>query len=162
MSSLEQCRYAIGLGSNLGDRLSYLRRACASLQAFTPLLARSPIYETAPVGGPEGQGPYLNAVVLVEHAFPPHSLFESMMGIEKQLGRIRKERNGPRTIDLDLVWSERAYRSDADDNAEIVVPHPRARERLFVVRPLLDVWSGLDLPIPEGAVHQIRDTLDLP
>lgn len=162
MSSLDQCRYAIGLGSNLGDRLSYLRRAAESLHAFTPLLARSPIYETAPVGGPEGQGPYLNAVVIVKHAFPPHDLFQTMMGIEKQLGRIRKERNGPRTIDLDLVWSERPYRTDAHDNAEIVVPHPRARERLFVVRPLLDIWPGLDLPIPEGAVRRIRDTLDLP
>lgn len=129
----------IALGSNLGDRTSHLNHALNRLGALGIFAGGSPIYETDPVGGPEGQGAYLNAVVRIETDLDPLSLLGSMLDIEAERGRERDERWAARTLDLDLIWYDGA--SIASDG--LTVPHPRTRERPFVLAPLTDLEPGL-------------------
>ena len=128
----------IGLGSNLGDRLANLDAAVQQLRTDRALhvLRRSPVYETAPAGGPP-QGDYLNAAVLVVTSLDGREILRRTLDIERALGRERSAevRWGPRTIDLDLLWIE----GEAVDEEGLAVPHPRLAERPFAVRPLLDV-----------------------
>jgi 2-amino-4-hydroxy-6-hydroxymethyldihydropteridine diphosphokinase len=128
-------RAAIALGSNLGDRLAHLRAGLAGLAALGAVVGISDLYETRPVGGPE-QGPYLNAVVVVETELPPDVLLAGMLEVERSRDRVRDVRWGPRTLDLDLV----AYDREVVDRDGLHVPHPRAHERGFVLAPLVDVW----------------------
>lgn len=126
---------AIALGSNLGDRMAHLDRAIVGLETLGTILRRSSVYETAPVGGPE-QGPYLNAVVVLETELGAPALLEAMLAIERAGGRVRDVRFGPRTIDLDLI----VYGSEQIELPGLTVPHPRAAERRFVLEPLAEVW----------------------
>jgi len=135
-------RYAIGLGSNLGDRIAHMRAAVDGLAAQGPVVVSS-LYETAPVGGPE-QGPYLNAVVTLETELGAHALLDELHGIETNQKRERKERWGARTLDLDILTVGGLAISEAD----LQIPHPRAAEREFVLRPLVDVWP--DAIVSEG------------
>lgn len=135
-------RALLGLGSNLEDRLGHLRRAVAGLGAEVE--ATSDLYETEPVGGPE-QGPYLNLVVLLRTARPPRELLEECRRLEAEADRVRTVRWGPRTLDVDVLWVEGAE----VDEPDLQVPHPRMRERAFVMVPVADVapdvaagWSG--------------------
>lgn len=100
----------------------------------------SSLYETAPVGGPE-QGPYLNAVALIETTLSARDLLSLLHEIEAQAGRIRQQRWGPRTLDLDLV----VYDELTLDSPDLELPHPRAHERKFVLAPLVEVWPDADL-----------------
>jgi dihydroneopterin aldolase/2-amino-4-hydroxy-6-hydroxymethyldihydropteridine diphosphokinase len=120
---------ALGLGSNIGDRLEHLQ---AAVDLLAPL-AVSPVYETAPVGGPE-QGPYLNAVVLVA-AIDPRQLLRQAHAVEAARDRVRAERWGPRTLDVDLL----DVGGLVLDTPELTLPHPRAAYRTFVMAPWLDV-----------------------
>lgn len=129
--------YAVALGSNLGDRLATLRGAVAATEALGSVTAASRLYETEPVGGPE-QGPYLNAVLLLETDLTPHDLLGRLNQIESEAGRERVERWGARTLDLDIV----ATSTGSVDSEDLVIPHPRAAEREFVLRPLCDVWPS--------------------
>jgi 2-amino-4-hydroxy-6-hydroxymethyldihydropteridine diphosphokinase len=134
---LPTVRAYVALGSNLGDRLSYLRIGLAELGDL--IVARSRVYETDPVGGPEAQGAYLNMVVEVVTNLDPYALLRRCRTAEAKAGRIRKERNGPRTLDCDVLWYEGAtVASDA-----LTVPHPRMWERRFVLQPLADVAPEL-------------------
>jgi 2-amino-4-hydroxy-6-hydroxymethyldihydropteridine diphosphokinase len=140
-------RAHLALGSNLGDRLGFLRQAVRDLAA-TPgisVTAASRVYETAPVGGPE-QGPYLNAVVALETDLDAHALLRVAHRIEDAAQRERKERWGARTLDVDvlLVGNERV------DTPELTVPHPRLWERGFVLAPLADVAPDLVAAPPGG------------
>jgi len=128
-------RYAVGLGSNLGDRLGNLRAALASLRSLGTVSAISAVYGTEPVGGP-AQGPYLNAVVVLETDLAPPALLESLASIEASAGRSREERWGPRTLDLDILASDGGEVS----TGTLEVPHPRVGEREFALRPLAEVW----------------------
>jgi 2-amino-4-hydroxy-6-hydroxymethyldihydropteridine diphosphokinase len=101
----------------------------------------SSIYETAPVGGPD-QGAYLNAVVVVETDLEPRRLLDVMLDVESRMGRVRRERWGPRTIDLDLLL----YGGSAVDEPGLTVPHSRLTERRFALEPLLEVWPEATLP----------------
>jgi 2-amino-4-hydroxy-6-hydroxymethyldihydropteridine diphosphokinase len=101
----------------------------------------SSIYETAPVGGPD-QGAYLNAVVVVETDLEPRRLLDVMLDVESRMGRVRRERWGPRTIDLDLLL----YGDSAVDEPGLTVPHSRLTERRFALEPLLEVWPEATLP----------------
>jgi 2-amino-4-hydroxy-6-hydroxymethyldihydropteridine diphosphokinase len=132
-------RALLALGSNLGDRAGYLRAAIASLP---DLVACSPVYETDPVGGPEGQGPYLNMVVRLETELDPRALLETCRRLEREAGRERLEHWGPRTLDVDIVWIDGVTLDESD----LVVPHPRMRERPFVLAPLADVAPDLVAP----------------
>ncbi|MBP7274962.1 MAG: 2-amino-4-hydroxy-6-hydroxymethyldihydropteridine diphosphokinase [Kiritimatiellae bacterium] len=145
------------LGSNLGDRLGYLREAARQLAA-TPgveILARSPVYETEPVGvRPEhAHRPYLNAVVIAAGPLTAAGWLRRIADIETALGRTRTEdRNAPRTLDIDLIY----HGAEMIDSGGIRVPHPRWAERAFVVRPLADVRPELVVP---GAGRTVKEIL---
>jgi 2-amino-4-hydroxy-6-hydroxymethyldihydropteridine diphosphokinase len=133
----------VALGSNLGDRRIALQAAIDAL-SDTPgveVVALSPVYETKPVGGPE-QPDYLNAVVLLDTALPPELLLERAHAIEDALERIRVVRWGPRTVDVDVI----VYDDVRRDDPELTLPHPRARERAFVLVPWLDIDPAAELP----------------
>jgi len=133
-------RAFLGLGSNVGDRRRHLRDAVAALP---DVAAVSPVYETEPVGGPSGRGPYLNVVVELDTDLSARDLLEVGRRLEAAAGRVRGERWGPRTLDVDVLWVDGV----ALDEPDLVVPHPRMWERRFVVAPLADLAP--DLP-PEG------------
>ncbi len=132
----------ISLGSNLGDRVAYLKEALLRLEREPVLLrAVSPLYETAPVGGPT-QGPFLNACASFDTDLPPVALLRRMQAIETALGRVRLERWGPRTADLDLlIYGNVIMRTPA-----LELPHPRLHERDFVLVPLATITPALIIP----------------
>jgi len=132
----------LALGSNLGDRLETLQRAVELLDARPRIdvVRSSRVYETEPVGPP--QPAYLNAVVEVRTDLEPHELLKETQAVEDELGRVRAERWGPRTIDVDvLTFDERVI-----DEPELVVPHPRMHERGFVLIPLGELDPDPMLP----------------
>jgi 2-amino-4-hydroxy-6-hydroxymethyldihydropteridine diphosphokinase len=132
-------RAFIGLGSNLGDRRALLRRAVAGLRDGGDVVGVSPLYESEPVGGPAGQGPYLNLVVELSTSDTPRELLERCRALEEAGDRVRTVRWGPRTLDADVLWVE-GWQVDEED---LTVPHPRLWERRFVVRPLADLAPDL-------------------
>jgi 2-amino-4-hydroxy-6-hydroxymethyldihydropteridine diphosphokinase len=137
-------RYVIGLGSNLGDRLQHLCRGALGLAELGRVVGVSAVYESAAWGGPE-QGPFLNAALSLEVELEPRGLLTELLAIERALGRERRERWGPRTLDLDLLWARDLTLLDTD----LCIPHPRLTERTFALRPLLDAEPSA-LP-PPGA-----------
>jgi 2-amino-4-hydroxy-6-hydroxymethyldihydropteridine diphosphokinase len=128
----------VALGSNLGDRATYLAQARERLAriASTRLTAESTIEETAPLG-PIAQGPFLNQMVALETTLTPHELLAALQDIERQLGRVRDQRWGPRTLDLDLVLMERQH----SDDPQCRVPHPELVHRPFWLRELAELRS---------------------
>jgi 2-amino-4-hydroxy-6-hydroxymethyldihydropteridine diphosphokinase len=128
-------RAYLGLGSNLGDRRAHLRAAIAGIP---DVVAVSPVYETDPVGGPAGQGPYLNLVVALETDRSPRQLLELARRLEAGAGRVRTEHHGPRTLDVDVLLVGDLCVHEPD----LVVPHPRMWERRFVLVPLSDLAAG--------------------
>ncbi|MDQ4131737.1 MAG: 2-amino-4-hydroxy-6-hydroxymethyldihydropteridine diphosphokinase [Actinomycetota bacterium] len=143
-------RAFLGLGSNLDDREGHLRRA---VEALPDVVAVSPVYETEPVGGPAGQPPYLNVVVELRTERTPRELLELARTLEEDAGRVRSERFGPRTLDVDILLVEGVVVNEPD----LVVPHPRMQERRFVVQPLSDLAPDLVAPGWEAeAVGEVR------
>ncbi len=142
-------RAFLALGSNLGDRWSHLRRAVAAMPEVT---RTSPVYETAPVGGPAGQGPYLNAVVEMDTELSPRHLLGLCRRLEEAAGRVRGERFGPRTLDVDILLVGDLVVDDPD----LVVPHPRMWDRPFVLVPLAQLAPDL-VPAPpeDGSVRLV-------
>jgi 2-amino-4-hydroxy-6-hydroxymethyldihydropteridine diphosphokinase len=136
-------RAFLGLGSNLGDRWAHLRRAVDQLRAGNraPVTAVSSVYETSPVGGPDGQGPYLNVVVelAMDAGTDPYRLLQECRRLEAAAGRVRTARWGPRTLDADVLWIDGVIL----EGAELTVPHPRWRERRFVLAPLRELAPDL-------------------
>jgi 2-amino-4-hydroxy-6-hydroxymethyldihydropteridine diphosphokinase len=141
--------YVVGLGSNLGDRRATLRSACDALAALPgcELQACSALYETEPVGPPQPR--YLNAAVRLASELGPRELLACLLEIERRHGRQRRERNGPRTLDLDILWASRAYTDEG-----LTVPHARLPERAFALAPLLDVAPELE-PIYGPRLHEL-------
>ena len=125
-------RALLGLGSNMGDSWELLREAVASLEGVT---AVSPVYRTAPMGGPEGQDAYLNIVVAVDTDLTPHELLAECHRLESAADRVRIVRWGPRTLDVDIEWIDGVELDEPD----LQIPHPRMRERCFVMAPLADI-----------------------
>lgn len=127
----------ISLGSNLGDRFQYLQNGLDAINVVTGTQVHSvsPVFETDPVGGPE-QGQYLNAVAVVKTILSPEQFLAAIQQIELEQDRERNEHWGPRTLDIDLLAMDTEVRS----TPELVLPHPRAHERAFVLLP----WSLLD------------------
>jgi 2-amino-4-hydroxy-6-hydroxymethyldihydropteridine diphosphokinase len=128
----------VALGSNLGDRDGYLAGARTALAALpdTDLVAASGIEETAPLG-PVAQGPYLNQMVLLRTGLSPRALLEACLAIERAAGRERRERWGPRTLDLDLV----RVGARTVDEADLRLPHPELPRREFWQRELVELSS---------------------
>ncbi len=128
----------IGLGSNLGDREGHLRQAIVGLTRLGTVVKASAIFESEPVGGPP-QPWYLNMVVRLITKHNPHTLLKDLLAIEMSQGRIRREKNGPRTLDLDLLlWDEAVIHA-----VDLIVPHPRLQGRRFVLEPLAEVHPDL-------------------
>lgn len=146
------------LGSNLGDRMGYLREAIRRL-ASTPgaeLRACAPVYETEPVGvRPEyAELKYLNTVAIIASPLAPAEWLRRIAEIEGALGRVRTDdRYAPRTLDIDLIY----HGAEMLGGRGVIVPHPRWAERVFVVRPLADVRPDLVLP---GAGRTVREILE--
>lgn len=124
----------LGLGSNMGDRIGYLRTAVGELRRLGPSLSASPLYETRPVGGPD-QPPYLNCVVRLETDLGPADLLDVAHRLEAAAGRARTVRFGPRTLDVDLLLLDDLV----IETPELTVPHARMNERGFVLAPLEDL-----------------------
>ncbi len=148
----------LALGSNLGDRQAYLDRAILRLRAEPGIVVRraSSYYETAPVGGPAGQGAYLNAAVEIETTLSPEQLLQRLLEIERQFGRTRSERNAPRTLDLDILLIDSLVRAAPDP----IVPHPRLHERRFVLEPLAEMAPWLMHPVLNKSMAELL--ADLP
>jgi 2-amino-4-hydroxy-6-hydroxymethyldihydropteridine diphosphokinase len=147
----------LSLGSNLGNRLETLQGAIDALED-TPgvrIKAVSPVYETEPWGVEHGSQPsYFNAVVVLKTTLPPSSLLERAHAVEEAFHRVRDERWGARTLDVDIV----AYADVVDDDPSLTLPHPRAHERAFVLAPWHDVEPEAQLP-GRGAVADLLDAV---
>ena len=136
-------RAVVSLGTNLGDRAANLAGALERIRALGTVVATSGIYETAPQDLVD-QAPFYNAVVLVETELDPVEMVAGLLDVERQMGRIRGQRWGPRLIDLDLI-----LHGDCTVRApNVEVPHPRYRRRRFVLEPLVEVWP--DARDPDG------------
>ncbi|GGS84769.1 2-amino-4-hydroxy-6-hydroxymethyldihydropteridine diphosphokinase [Streptomyces chromofuscus] len=146
-------RAVISIGSNLGNRLETLQGAIDALED-TPgvrIKAVSPVYETEPWGVEPGSQPsYFNAVVVLKTTLPPSSLLERAHAVEEAFHRVRDERWGPRTLDVDIV----SYADVVSDDPTLTLPHPRAHERAFVLAPWHDVEPEAQLP-GRGAVAEL-------
>ncbi len=144
----------VGLGANLGDRLAALVAARARIAALpgARVIASSRLYETAPVG--PAQPDFLNAAIRVECTFDVDALLASLLAVEAGLGRVRRERWGPRAIDLDVLWAPGAERA----TERLTVPHPRLAERAFAVLPLLDVAPEAAYGVPPGEARVVAAT----
>ncbi len=142
----------IAAGSNLGDRSHSLEQACQLLlkTAGIRFSRASKIYETDPVGGPE-QGKYLNAVWEIETTLSPQKLLAELLDIEKKLGRVRVELNGPRTIDLDILF----YGDQVVAEPGLHIPHPRLHTRSFVLQPLMDLCPDLKHPQLKKTIREL-------
>ena len=144
-------RAFLALGSNLGDRAAHLRTAVASIP---DVIALSPVYETDPVGGPD-QGAYLNLVAQLDTELDARGLLDVCRKLETAAERVRRERWGPRTLDVDVLWID----GEEVDEPDLIVPHPRMFERAFVLVPLRTLapdivpadWSSAD----EAGVHLV-------
>ncbi len=143
-------RAFLSLGSNLGDRRAILREAIGSLGG---VVAVSPVYETEPMGGPSGQGPFLNLVVEIDTDLTGRQLLGVCHRLESAADRVRSERWGPRTLDVDIIWME----AGSIDEPDLCVPHARMAERRFVMAPFADIAPGL-VPDdwPERAEGHVR------
>ncbi|MGW0824337.1 2-amino-4-hydroxy-6-hydroxymethyldihydropteridine diphosphokinase [Streptomyces sp. NPDC002845] len=150
-------RAVLSLGSNLGNRLETIQGAIDALED-TPgvrIKAVSPVYETEPWGVEPGSQPtYFNAVVVLKTTLPPSSLLERAHAVEEAFHRVRDERWGPRTLDVDIV----AYADVVSDDPVLTLPHPRAHERAFVLAPWHDVEPEAQLP-GRGPVAQLLATV---
>lgn len=151
-------RVVVGIGANLdgasGDRLATMNEAVRRIAAHARVLGVSSVYETEPVGGP-AQPLFLNAAIAIAWEDEPLALLDRLQGIERDLGRVRDVRWGPRTIDLDVLWIAGGARVD---HPRLVVPHPRLSERAFAVRPLLDVAPDAPYAPPDLAASGVRRT----
>jgi 2-amino-4-hydroxy-6-hydroxymethyldihydropteridine diphosphokinase len=126
----------IGIGSNLGDRKKYIERAIEELKKSGRIDVKrvSSVYETEPMGD-VAQGKFLNGVIEADTDFSPHELLSELNSIENGLGRKRIAKNGPRTIDLDILY----YGSQAINEKDLVIPHPKIEEREFVLKGLREL-----------------------
>jgi 2-amino-4-hydroxy-6-hydroxymethyldihydropteridine diphosphokinase len=146
---------AIALGSNLGDRRGHLTWAIDRLSRVLTKLRASTLIETEPFDVPEPQPPYLNGVVVGETTLEPRALLDTLLASERSRGRRRLTDREPRTLDLDLIL----YGDRIIDEDRLVVPHPRFRERRFVLQPLAEVGADWIDPVTGKTVQQLLDQL---
>ncbi|MSO59793.1 MAG: 2-amino-4-hydroxy-6-hydroxymethyldihydropteridine diphosphokinase [Ilumatobacteraceae bacterium] len=144
-------RAIVALGTNMGDRVGHLRFA---LDHIPHVVASSQVFETDPVGGPQNQDAYLNMVIEIDTMLDPYALLRLLNNIEAQSNRERIVRWGPRTLDLDILF----YDNISIDDETLTIPHPRLRERRFVLQPLSEIAPDLcpaewNTTVPAGVVH---------
>src|SRR5690348_13571610 len=149
-------RVASALGSNLGDRERYLRAAVDALRADLSGIQLSPFYDTAPVDMPGNPPRVMNAAITGTTTLDAHALLRRLLAIERDLGRERPFPGASRTVDLDLIlYGDQVV----DDPPELVVPHPRFRERAFVLEPLADVAADWTDPVTGRNIAQLLERL---
>ena len=150
-------RVAIALGSNLGDREGYLRSAIAALRPSISNLHVSTFHDTAPVGvGP--QPTFLNATAVGETSLAARALLDTLLAVERDLGRERPFPGAPRTVDLDLILYGDAV---IDEAPSLIVPHPRFRERRFVLEPLAEIAPDWRDPVTGQTVEELLRLLSV-
>ena len=149
---IDKARAFIGAGANLGEPVRQLRQAREQLEKApgVKFLAASSFYRTQPVG-PVEQPPFVNAVFAIECGLGPRELLALLLDIEEKMGRVRKERWGPRVIDLDLLFFGDAVIREKGLEA----PHPRLHERRFVLAPLADIAPGFVHPVLQKTVSEL-------
>lgn len=146
-------RVLLGLGSNIEPRLAYLRRAVAGLGCCGTVAALAPVYESPPYGVTD-QAAFLNTAALLDTERAPLALLAALKAIEGELGRQRRERWGPREIDIDIIF----YGEQIVDLDGLTIPHPDAHNRRFVLRPLADLAPGWRDPRDGRTVQELLDT----
>src|SRR6266545_6689401 len=148
----------IGLGSNVGDRQANLDRATEALQEASQIEVTqvSSYYEYDAVGGPPGQSPYLNAVIEIQTELSPEDVLALLLNIEQRLGRVRRERHGPRTLDLDLLLYDDQIRKGPD----LTLPHPRMHERAFVLEPFAEIAPDAVHPVLGNTIRELWEMLE--
>lgn len=131
----------LGLGSNLGDRKKFIRLAVKKIKLLkeTKVIKLSKIIETLPQGGPRKQGKFLNAALKIKTSLSPLAILKNLKQIERELGRIKSVRYGPRTIDLDILL----YGNRMINHKDLKIPHPKMFERVFVLKPLSEIICAL-------------------
>lgn len=151
----------LGLGSNLGDRVGAIQQAMHFLTDHPEirLLSASSFYETEPVGDPDQEW-FVNVAVAIDTTLSPEELLALCQDVEKQLGRVRdrKRPQGPRAIDIDILF----YEDQVISNHTLTIPHPRVHERAFALVPLLEVNPRLVHPVLNKTVEQLHDALPEP
>ena len=149
----------IALGSNLGDRLAQLRSAVSVLRRDPDVSVKhiSPLYETAPVGGPEDQGAYLNAAAIIETELPADKLLARLHEVEAKHERERLVRWGARTLDLDLL----TYDDFVSDQETLELPHPRMHQRRFVMVPVCDIAADMVHPQLHRTMQELLKELPI-
>ena len=152
---LQTMHFGIALGSNLGDRAANIQRGMDLLLGRVPgirLNASEPVYETEPVDCAPGTQAFLNTVIEVSAECLPHELHTHLKAIEQALGRPeQRERNSPRTLDLDLLYADDVV----SDEPDLILPHPRMHLRRFVLEPLADIRPELILPGQQVSVAEL-------
>jgi 2-amino-4-hydroxy-6-hydroxymethyldihydropteridine diphosphokinase len=148
-------RVAVALGSNLGERHAHLDFAVSKLRTLMRHVAVSRYHDTVPVGVAGPQPLYLNAAVVGETRLTARELLAALLAIEGSRGRVRPYANAPRTLDLDLIL----YGDQVIDEPGLIVPHPRFRNRPFVLEPLAEVGADLRDPVTGQTVSELLDRL---
>jgi 2-amino-4-hydroxy-6-hydroxymethyldihydropteridine diphosphokinase len=146
---------AIALGSNVGDRVAHLGHAVSRLQTLIRNLKVSRYYETAPVAVTGPQPLYLNAAVVGETDVAARALLDALLGIERERGRERPRLNAPRTLDLDLIL----FGDLVAEETGLIIPHPRFRERRFVLEPLAEIAPDLQEPVTRLTIAELLQKL---
>jgi 2-amino-4-hydroxy-6-hydroxymethyldihydropteridine diphosphokinase len=152
---VDRVTIAIGIGSNLGDRQSHLQFARERLTQLLPDVRFASVYETAPVGVPDTQDPFLNTAAVATTTLEPNALLARLQQIETDRGRQRPFPRAARTLDLDLVL----YGGVVLEGQNLTVPHPRFRDRLFVLQPLAEVGPMLADPVTGLTMRQLLERL---
>ncbi|MBS3128746.1 2-amino-4-hydroxy-6-hydroxymethyldihydropteridine diphosphokinase [Candidatus Woesearchaeota archaeon] len=140
----------LGLGSNLGDRKAYLEKAMSCLKEKTKIVACSSLYKTEPVGY-GNQNDFYNRVIEIETRLQPKKLLTFLQKIEKKLGKKKKRKNGPRTIDIDILLYDRLVIKEKN----LIIPHPRMHERRFVLIPLKEIAPKFVHPKMKKSISEL-------
>lgn len=148
-------RIYLSLGANLGDRELNLRNAIQGLRELGELVAQSSLYETEPVDVERAQPWFLNCAVAIETDLEPRELLDSILSMELSMGRVRKEKRGPRPVDIDIIF----FGDDVIDLPGLTVPHPAMQSRRFVLEPLAEIAPAMMHPLLQRSVQDLLNSL---
>ncbi len=140
----------IGIGSNIGDRQENISKAISLIKEKSKIIKISSIYETEPVGYKD-QDRFLNLALMIRTESSPEELFGFLQSIERKMGRVKRIKNGPRIIDLDILF----YDDEIINEENLKIPHPRLHERMFVLKPLMDISPDFAHPVLKKKIREM-------